>query len=208
MHEPKDHLRPLENLLDFQENTSKDDKVEIVATLLGSFILGASFAKEFFLNGRFEVRIFLFGISCFVLFVAVSFVARIWIKFVDMKKKLLSCAWFFFFFVGNFAALDLFGNQFLSQKLKGDLRFEMVLFLSSYTIATNLLYSLNKKVLLATLRQKTIYKYLLAPINGLSLGVILTGLIVWSFSRYTLPDNPVPKTAVSATTTNSAPAPE
>lgn len=186
----RDPLKPIENLLDFQETTSKDDKVEIVATLLGSFILGASFAKEFFLNGRFEIRIFLFGVSCFVLFVAISFVARIWIKFFDMQKKAISSLWLFFFFLGNFAAMDLFGNQFLSQKLKGDLRFEMVLFLSSYTIATNLLYMLNKKLLLATLRHKTIYKYLLAPINGLSLGVIITGLIVWSFNRYSAPATP------------------
>lgn len=182
----RDPLKPIENLFDFQETTTKDDKVEIVATLLGSFIVGASFAREFFLSGRFEIRIFLFGVSCFVLFLAVSVVARIWIQVFDQNKKVISCLWFLFFFLGNFAALDLFGNQFLSQKLKGDLRFETVLFLGSYTIATNLLYILNKKVLLGSLRQKTIYKYLLAPINGLSLGVIITGLIVWSVSKYTV----------------------
>lgn len=174
-------LRPIETLFDIQETTTKDDKVEIVATLLGSFILGASFAKEFFTNGRFEIRIFLFGLSCFILFIAVSLVARIWIQVFDPKKKILSCLWFFFFFLGNFAAMDLFNFQFRDQAIRGDLRFETIVYLSSYTIATNLLYSINKRVLLETLRQKTIYKYLLAPINGLSLGVIITGVIVWSF---------------------------
>ena len=180
--EPKNTIRPIETLFDIQDTTTKDDKVEIVATLLGSFILGASFAKEFFTNGKFEIRIFLFGISCFVLFIAVSLVARIWIQVFDMEKKITSCLWFFFFFLGNFAALDLFNFQFRDQALKGDLRFETIIYLASYTIATNLLYSINKRVLLETLRQKTIYKYLLAPINGLSLGVILTGLLVWTFS--------------------------
>lgn len=183
MERPKDPIKPIENLFDFQETTTTDDKVEIVATLLGSFILGASFAKEFFMNGRFEIRIFLFGVSCFVLFTAVSIVARIWIQLIDMRKKIVSCLWFFFFFLGNFAALELFGSQFLEKNPRADLRFETIIFLASYTIATNLLYSLNKDLLLKTLRQKTIYKYLLAPINGLSLGVIITGLIVWSFNR-------------------------
>lgn len=182
MENPKNPLRPIENFFDIQETTTRDDKVEIVATLLGSFILGASFAKEFFTNGRFEVRIFLFGVSCFVLFIAVSLVARIWIQVFDINKKFISCLWFFFFFLGSFAALDLFNFQFRDQTLRGDVRFETIIFLSSYTIATNLLYSINKKILLESLRQKTIYKYLLAPINGLSLGVIITGLIVWSFN--------------------------
>lgn len=181
MENSKDPFRPLETFFDIQETTTKDDKVEIVATLLGSFILGASFAKEFFLNGRFEVRIFLFGISCFVLFTAVSLVARVWIRLFDFSKKIISCLWFFFFFLGNFAAIDLFNSQFRDQIINRDLRFETILFLASYTIATNLLYTINKEVLLKTLRQKTIYKYLLAPINGLSLGVIITGIIVWSF---------------------------
>ena len=123
---------------------------------------------------------FFFGISCFVLLIAVSLVARIWIQVFDQRKKILSCLWFFFFFLGNFAAIDLFSFQFLDQKLQGDLRFETIIFLASYTIATDLLYVLNKDVLLSVLRQKTIYKYLLAPINGLSLGVIITGVIVWS----------------------------
>jgi hypothetical protein len=182
MEAPKDPLRPIESLFDIQDTTTKDDKVEIVATLLGSFILGASFAKEFFMNGRFEIRIFLFGMSCFVLFTAVSLVARVWIQVFDMKKWITSCLWFFFFFMGNFAAVDLFNNQFLAKELRGDIRFETIIFLSCYTIATNLLYSINKRILLETLRQKTIYKYLLAPINGLSLGVIITGLIVWYFN--------------------------
>lgn len=179
MQYPKDPWKPLETLFDIKETTTKDDKVEIVATLLGSFILGASFAKEFFTSGRLEVRIFFFGISCFVLLIAVSLVARIWIQVFDQTKKVLSCLWFFFFFLGNFAAIDLFSFQFLDQKLKGDLRFETIVFLASYTIATDLLYVLNKDVLLEVLRQKTIYKYLLAPINGLSLGVIITGVIIW-----------------------------
>lgn len=180
---PKDPFKPLEMIFDIRETTTKDDKVEIVATLLGSFILGASFAKEFFTSGRLEVRIFFFGVSCFVLFVAVSLVARIWIKVFDFQKKIISCLWFFFFFLGNFAALDLFGHQFMDKQLRGDLRFETIIFLSSYTIATNLLYSINRDLLLSILRQKTIYKYLLAPINGLSLGVIITGLIVWAAGK-------------------------
>jgi hypothetical protein len=178
----RDPLRPIETLFDIQDTTTKDDKVEIVATLLGSFILGASFAKEFFLNGRFEIRIFLFGVSCFVLFTAVSLVARVWIQLFDMSKKFVSCLWVFFFFLGNFAGIDLFNNQFMDKELRGDIRFETIIFLSSYTIATNLLYTINKRILLETLRQKTIYKYLLAPINGLSLGVIITGSIVWYYN--------------------------
>lgn len=179
---PRDPIKPIENLFDIKETTTRDDKVEIVATLLGSFILGASFAKEFFINGRFEVRIFFFGVSCLVLFVTVSLVSRIWIQVFDMNKKIVSCLWFFFFFLGNFAAVDLFTKEFMTRNFHGDLRFQTIIFLASYTIATNLLYSINKNVLLEVLRQKTIYKYLLAPINGLSLGVIITGLIVWSFN--------------------------
>ena len=182
MDDSQNRLKTLNHFFDVEDTTTKDDKVEIVATLLGSFILGASFAKEFFLNGRFEIRIFLFGISCFVLFIAVALVARVWIKIFDFDKKIISSLWFFFFFVGNFAASELFNNQFLVKDTIGDLRFETIIFLSSYTIATNLLYTINKNVLLKTLRQKTVYKYLLAPINGLSLGVIITGVIVWSFN--------------------------
>ena len=85
---PRDPLKPIENLFDIKETTTRDDKVEIVATLLGSFILGASFAKEFFINGRFEIRIFFFGISCLVLFVTVSLVSRIWIQVFDVNKKI------------------------------------------------------------------------------------------------------------------------
>lgn len=182
MENRKDPFRPLEDLFDIRETTTIDDKVEIVATFLGSFILGASFAKGFFETGMLEVRIYLFGVSCFVLYVAVSLVSRIWIQVFDWNKKVISCLWFFFFFLGNFAALDLFGYQFLSKELRGDVRAETIIFLASYTIATNLLYSINKNLLLSKLRQKTIYKYLLAPINGLSLGVIITGIIVWSLN--------------------------
>jgi hypothetical protein len=179
--ERPDRLKPIENLFDIQESTTKDDKVEIVATLLGSFILGASFAKEFFLNGKFEIRIFFFGMSGFLLFVAVALVARVSIQVFDMKKWITSCLWFFFFFLGNFAIVDLISNQFFDKQLKGDIRFETIMFLASYTIATNLLYVINKRTLLENLRQRTIYKYLLAPINGLALGVIITGMIVWYF---------------------------
>jgi hypothetical protein len=182
MKNERDPLRPLETLFDIRETTTTDDKVEMVATFLGSFILGASFAKEFFETGLLEIRIYLFGVSCFVLFIAVSLVSRIWIQVFDWNKKWTSSLWFFFFFLGNFAALDLFGYQFLSKQLRGDIRFETILFLASYTIATNLLYSINKNLLLSKLRQKTIYKYLLAPINGLSLGVIITGVIVWALN--------------------------
>ncbi len=182
MENQNDPLKPIESLFDIQDTTTRDDKVEIVATLLGSFILGASFAKEFFMNGKFEVRIFLFGISCFVLFIAVSLVARVWIQLFDFTKKAISCFFFFFFFLGSFAALELFNSQFVLTNQRNDLRFETIIFLSSYTVAANLLYSINKSILLEKLRQKTIYKYLLAPINGLSLGVIITGIIVWGFN--------------------------
>jgi hypothetical protein len=38
---------------------------------------------------------------------------------------------------------------------------------------------LNREVLFAALQQKTLYKYLLAPINGISAGAIVTGFLVW-----------------------------
>jgi hypothetical protein len=50
-----------------------------------------------------------------------------------------------------------------------------------YGSSTNLLYFMNRQTILEHLRLKTAYKYLLAPINGISLGVIITGIIVWTF---------------------------
>lgn len=176
LHDP---IKPIENFFDIHATTTRDDKVEIVATLLGSFILGASFAKEFFLNGRFEIRIFLFGLSCFILFIAVALVARVSITVFHPRKKVLSALWLFFFFFGSFAAVDLFRSEFIASSIVSDLRFQTLFFLSSNTMATNLLYLINRRVLLEALKQKTIYKYLLAPINGLCLGVIVTGIIVW-----------------------------
>jgi hypothetical protein len=38
-----------------------DDKVEIAATLQGSLVLGASFAKDFLMHGKFEIRVFFLG---------------------------------------------------------------------------------------------------------------------------------------------------
>lgn len=163
----------------FLHTTSKDDRVEILATTLGAFILGGSFAKDFFTNGRFELRIFLFGLSSFVLFFSISFVAQISITFFQRRKIILSLLWFIFFLIGSFAALDLFRDQFVFKGSGLDIRGEMLVFLTAYTVSTNLLYFLNKEVLQTELRKKTIYKYLLAPLNGLSIGVIGMGALVW-----------------------------
>jgi hypothetical protein len=175
-------MQELENFFGIKDTTTTDDKVEMLATFLGSFILGASFAKEFFQTGVMEVRIYFFGVSCLILFIAVSLVARIKIKIFDWNKKFATLMWPGFFFLGNLAAVDLFEHQFLNHHIKLDIRSETIIFLASYTIATNLLYTLNKNLLLAKMRQKTIYKYLLAPINGLSLGVIITGVVIWAFN--------------------------
>jgi len=158
---------------------TRDDEVEIAATLLGSFILGASFAKDFFLHGKFEVRVFFLGISCFVLFVVIAFLAKIPIRIFDRASLRLSLAWVTLFTLGNVAAVDLFSYQFLAAGLSGDIRLETTLFLISYSLATNLLFMLNRDVLLAVLQRKTVYKYLLAPINGIGAGAIVTGFIVW-----------------------------
>lgn len=158
-----------------------DDKVEITATLLGSFILGASFAKDFLLHGKFEVRVFFLGISCFVLFIMVALIAKIRVRAFDRSKLALSLTWAVVFSAGNIAAIDLFSQQFLAAQLAGDIQLETILFLLCYGLATNLLFLLNRAVLVAALQQKTIYKYILAPINGLSGGAVVVSMIVWVF---------------------------
>ncbi|MBA3547860.1 MAG: hypothetical protein H0T76_15360 [Nannocystis sp.] len=157
-----------------------DDKVEIAATLLGSFILGASFAKEFLVHGKFEVRVFLLGVSCLVLFVVIALIAGIRVRVFDRARPVLSIGWAVVFTAGNVAALDLFSQQFLAARLDGDIELEAMIFLVCYGLSTNLLFSLNRVVLFEALRQKTIYKYILAPINGLSGGAIVAGFIVWA----------------------------
>lgn len=158
---------------------TRDDEVEIAATLLGSFILGVSFVREFFLHGKFDIRIFLLGISCFALFVVISFIAKIRLRIFDRTRVSLSLAWISLFVAGNVAAVDLFNHQFFSAGLTGDIRLETVLFLASYSLATNALFLLNRDIVLTALQPKTVYKYLLAPINGISAGAVLTGFIVW-----------------------------
>lgn len=157
-----------------------DDKVEIAATLLGSFILGASFAKDFLLHGKFEVRIFFLGVSCFVLFILVALIARIRVRAFDRGRVALSLAWATFFSVGNIAAIDLFSHQFWAARLDGDIQLETMLFLLCYGLSTNLLFLLNRVVLFTALQPKTIYKYILAPINGLSGGAVVASFIVWA----------------------------
>ncbi len=163
----------------FLHSTSKDDKVEILATTLGTFILGGSFAKDFFTNGRFEFRIFMFGISSLILLFAISFVAEIRIKFFQRSNVILSLLWLFFFLVGSLAAVDLFRDQFIIKGSGLDIRAETLVFLTAYTVSTNLLYFLNREILQEALRKKTIYKYLIAPLNGLSIGIISMGATVW-----------------------------
>ena len=161
--------------------TTKDDKVEIFSTMLGGFILGSSFAKEFFVDGRFEARIFLLGLSCFVLFFLVTWIARVRVVLFNRHRKIASTLWIALFFLGSAAAVDLFAFQYLGHKSEDDLRLEIMIFLTCYALGTNLLYSINRSTLLRVLRQKTLSKYLLAPINGLSLGVLLTGYVIWLF---------------------------
>lgn len=159
---------------------STDDRVEIAATLLGSFILGASFAKDFLLYGKFEVRVFFLGVSCFVLFAMVALIARIRVRVFDRSRIALSLAWTVVFVVGNIAAIDLFNQKFLAAQIDGDIQLETILFLFCYGLSTNLLFILNRAILFAALQRKTIYKYLLAPINGLSGGAVVASLIVWA----------------------------
>lgn len=157
-----------------------DDKVEIAATFLGSFILGASFAKDFLLHGKFEPRLFFLGVSCFVLFVVIAFIAEIRVRVFDRSRIAPSLTWAVVFIAGNVAAIDLFSHQFLATQLDADIELEAILFLICYGLSTNFLFSLNRAVLLSTLQRKTIYKYLLAPINGLSGGSTVASLVVWA----------------------------
>ena len=158
---------------------TKDDSVEIAATFLGAFILGASFAKDFFMHGKFEVRIFFLGVSCFVLFLVISVIAGVRIRFFQRSQPGLSLAWIVLFTLGNLAAVDLFFHQFLGSRIEADIEGETVLFLVCYSLATNLLFALNRRTLLSVLQEKTLYKYLIAPINGIAIGAVLTGLLVW-----------------------------
>jgi hypothetical protein len=168
----------------FFNSITKDDKVEIIATFMGSFILGGSFAKDFFMNGKFEGRIFFFGISSLVLFLAVSIFAQINIKLFNSNRKILSLFWWVLFLTGTVATVELFKFQFNDAYLKHDIRLTTMVFLVCYGSSTNLLYFMNRQTILEHLKLKTAYKYLLAPINGISLGVIITGIIVWTFYSF------------------------
>lgn len=77
------------------------------------------------------------------------------------------------------AASSLFKHQLIAASLAADIRLEATLFLVCFSAATNLLFVLDRVVLLAVLQPKTVYEYLLAPINGISSGSIVTGFIVW-----------------------------
>lgn len=165
----------------FFNSITKDDKVEIIATFMGSFILGGSFAKDFFMHGKFEGRIFFFGISSLVLFLAVSVFAQIKITLFNSDRKFLSFFWWLLFLTGTVATVELFKFQFNDAYINHDIRLTTMVFLVCYGSSTNLLYFMNRQNILEHLRLKTAYKYLLAPINGISLGVIITGIIVWTF---------------------------
>jgi len=154
--------------------------VEIAATLLASFILGASFAWDLLLHGKFEVRVFFLGSSCLVLFIMVALIARIRVRVFDRGRLALSLTWIVVLSAGNMAAIDLFSHQFLAARLDGDIQLETMLFLICYGLSTNLLCVLNRMVLFAALQPKTIYKYILAPINGLSGGAIVASFVVWA----------------------------
>jgi len=159
---------------------SKDDKVEIAATVLGAFVLGASFAKEFFLYGKFDMRVFFLGISCFVLFLFIALIARVRLRLFDRRQLRLSFTWLATFALGSSAAVDLFNHQFVAQRLNGNIRLETALFFTCFTLATNALFVLNRDILLGVLHAKTMYKYLLGPINGLSAGALVTGFSFWA----------------------------
>lgn len=92
---------------------------------------------------------------------------------------ILSLLWLFFFLVGSLAAVDLFQDQFIIKGSVLDIRAETLVFLTAYTVSTNLLYFLNREILQEALRKKTIFKYLIAPLNGLSIGIISMGATVW-----------------------------
>jgi hypothetical protein len=158
---------------------SKDDKVEICATFSGAFILGASFAKELFMRGNFELRIFFFGLSSLALFMIVSFIADIRIKIFNTSKKVLSLSLITLAFLGTYSAVKLFSDQFQWIKLTTDIKQEALFFIVSYTLSTDVLYVLNKDQLEDALRRKTTLKYLLAPINGIAFGTILSWVLMW-----------------------------
>ena len=111
----------------------------------------------------------------------VALIAKIRVRAFDRSKLALSLTWAVVFSAGNIAAIDLFSQQFLAAQLAGDIQLETILFLLCYGLATNLLFLLNRAVLVAALQQKTIYKYILAPINGLSGGAVVVSMIVWVF---------------------------
>ena len=164
-------------------NTSIDDKIEIVATFFGSFVVGASFAKDFFMNGNFEIRVFLFGIASSMLFFSIFYFTNIRLKLVDSSMKSISFLWICVFVAGLYLA----GNVFVDHFYRNDTQsvgWEAILFLCCFTVSTNLLFLLNKNNLFETLRAKTIYKYLLAPINGIGLGSITMAIIMWMFRGY------------------------
>ncbi len=158
---------------------SKDDKVEIAATFLGAFVVGASFAKEFFLYEKFEIRVFFLGISCFVLFLVIAFIARIRLRVFDRRQLRLSVSWLAAFALGSSAAIDLFNHKFVTPRMNGSIRLETALFFVCFGLAANGLFALNRDLLLGVLHVKTVYKYILGPINGVSAGALITGFTFW-----------------------------
>lgn len=158
---------------------AKDDLVEIAATFSGSMILGASFAKELFIRGNFELRIFLFGLSSIFLFLIVSLIAGIRIRIFDRKKIMLSFGWMFLFLLGTLSAVNLFNDQFMLTKIEANIREEALFFILCYTLSSDVLFLLNQEGLEDSLRKKTSYKYLLAPINGMGCGTMLSWILMW-----------------------------
>src|SRR5689334_20599777 len=106
----------------FSNSITKDDKVEIIATFMGSFILGGSFAKDFFMHGKFEGRVFFFGVSSLVLFMTVAFFTKIKIHLFNGDRKLLSSLWWFLFLTGTAATIELFKFQFHEAYIGHDMR--------------------------------------------------------------------------------------
>ncbi len=179
---PPSIVRPLQRApaptLDDDASISRDDRVEIAATYLGAFILGASFAKDFLMHGKFEVRIFFLGLSPFVLFAVIAVIAQVRVRVLSSAHPVLSVTWTTAFLLGSAAAVDLFHYQFLAAQMSGDLQIETTLFLVCYSVATHILYALNRDDLLGALRRKTVYKYLLAPMGGVTAGAIVTSILV------------------------------
>lgn len=162
---------------------SKDDQVEVAATFSGSMILGASFAKELFMRGNFELRIFLFGLSSIVLFCIVAYIAKIRMRVFDPTKKMLSIGWMLLFLLGTLSAVNLFNDQLMLTKMEANIREEALFFILCYTLSTDTLFLLNQDQLEDSLRRKTAFKYLLAPINGMGMGAILSWLLMWWTGR-------------------------